>query len=218
MGETAVQTLFLREHNRLVNLLPDTLPEEVKFAIARRVVGATQQVITYEEFLPAFGIELVPYSGYDPTVDPSLTNEFATVGYRAHSMIHGEFEMAADLDNYTESDLAEIEAQGVEVTIDGDEVEFAVPLNIAFGRPQLLQQIGLDAVLLGLASEAQYANDEMIDDQLRSVLFQIPSPNAENPAACLDGGDLPDCYSVVNEQTDNAGCPSQGDLRISRCP
>ena len=222
LGLTAVQTLFLREHNRIVSLLPDSLPEEVKFAISRRVVGATQQFITYEEFLPAFGIELDPYTEYDPIVDPSVTNEFATVGYRAHSMIHGEFEMAADLDNYTEAELAEIEAQGVAVTIDGDEVEFAVPLNIAFGRPQLLQQIGLDAVLLGLASEAQYANDEMIDDQLRSVLFQIPSPDAENPAACLDGVDLPDCYSVVNDlgvldlvRAYDHGIPSYNDLRVA---
>ncbi len=222
LGLTAVQTLFMREHNRIVSLLPDTLPEDVKFAIARRVVGATQQLITYEEFLPAFGLELAPYTGYDPTVDPSVTNEFATVGYRAHSMIHGEFEMTADLENYTESELSEIEAQGVTVIIEGDEVEFAVPLNIAFGRPQLLQQIGLDAVLLGLASEAQYANDEMIDDQLRSVLFQIPSPDAESPAACLDGVDLPDCYSVVNDlgvldlvRAYDHGIPSYNALRVA---
>ncbi len=199
IGLTAVQTLFVREHNRIVGLLPDDMPEEVKFAIARRVVGATQQVITYEEFLPAFGIELDAYTGYDPSVDPSITNEFATVGYRAHSMIHGEFEMAAELADYTSAELATLEAQGIEVEIDGDEVEFAIPLNIAFGRPELLQQIGLDAALLGFASEAQYANDEMIDNQLRSVLFQIPSPDAVNPAACLDGVDLPDCYSLVND-------------------
>ena len=222
LGLTAVQTLFMREHNRIVGLLPDTLPEEVKFAIARRVVGATQQVITYEEFLPAFGIELDPYNGYDPTVDPSLTNEFATVGYRAHSMVHGEFEMAADLADYTASQLAEIEDQGVEVIIEDDEIEFAIPLNIAFGRPQLLPQIGLGAVLLGLSSEAQYANDEMIDDQLRSVLFQIPSPDAEDPAACLDGVDLPDCYSVVNDlgvldlvRAYDHGIPLYNDLRVA---
>ena len=199
LGLTAVHTLFMREHNRIVALLPDDMPEEVKFAIARRVVGATQQYITYEEFLPAFGIKLDRYTGYKSKVDASVTNEFATVGYRAHSMIHGEFEMAAALDDYTSDELAALEAQGIELEIDGDVVEFAIPLNIAFGRPQLLQQIGLNVVLLGLASEAQYANDEMLDDQIRSVLFQIPAPGAEDPAACLDGIDLPDCFSVVND-------------------
>lgn len=222
LGLTAVQTLFLREHNRIVALLPEDMPEEVKFAIARRVVGATQQVITYEEFLPALGIELAPYSGYDATVDASVTNEFATVGYRAHSMIHGEFEMAADLADYSGAELADIGIQGIEIEIDGREVEFAIPLNIAFGRPQLLKQIGLDAALLGFASEAQYANNEMIDNQLRSVLFQIPSPGAENPAACLDGVDLPDCFRLVNDlgvldlmRVYDHGIPAYNDLRVA---
>jgi len=50
---TAVQTLFVREHNRIVAALPDGLPEEEKFDIARRVVAAEQQWITYTELLPA---------------------------------------------------------------------------------------------------------------------------------------------------------------------
>ena len=222
LGLTAVHTLFVREHNRIIGLLPDEMPEEVKFAIARRVVGATQQYITYEEFLPAFGIELDEYTGYDPTVDPSITNEFSTVGYRAHSMIHGEFEMSGSLDDYTSAELAAFEAEGIEVVIDGDEVEFAIPLNVAFGQPELLPQLGLETVLLGLASEPQYSNDETIDNQLRSVLFQIPSPTAENPAACLDGVDLPDCYSVVNDlgvldmlRAYDHGIPSYNALRVA---
>jgi len=222
LGLTAVQTLFAREHNRIVDSLPDTLSEEEKFAIARRVVGATQQYITYEGFLPAFGLDLDRYTGYDETVDPTLTNEFATVGYRAHSIIHGEFEMAAELDNYTTEQLENFEAQGIEVEIDGDEVEFAIALNLAFGQPHLLTEIGLDAVLLGLSSEAQYANDAQIDNQLRSILFQIPSPDSADPAGCLDGEDLPDCYTVVNDlgvldllRSFDHGMPSYNDMRIA---
>jgi len=199
LGLTAVQTLFAREHNRIVAELPEDLPEEVKFAIARRVVGATQQVITYEEFLPAFGVTLESYAGYDPEVDPTISNEFATVGYRAHSMIHGEFEMAADAANYSAEQLQALEEDGIDFTVDGDEVEFAIPLNVAFGRPYLLPELGLPTVLLGLASEPQYANDAMIDNQLRSVLFQIPSPTSQDPMACLDGEELPDCFTVVND-------------------
>ena len=222
LGLTAIQTLFVREHNRIVDQLPSYLPEEVKFAIARRVVGATQQYITYEEFLPAFGVELDRYIGYDPTVDPSVSNEFATVGYRAHSMIHGEFEMAGAVSDYTSRELAAFEALGIEIEIDASEIEFAIPLNIAFGRPQLLQQIGLGTVLTGLGSEAQYSNDETIDNQLRSVLFQIPAPDAENPAACLDGVDLPDCYSLVNDlgvldlvRAYDHGIPNYNALRVA---
>ena len=55
---TATHTLFAREHNRIVALLPNTLSEEDKFQIARRVVIAEQQYITYQEFLPAMGVAL----------------------------------------------------------------------------------------------------------------------------------------------------------------
>ena len=58
---------------------------------------------------------------------------------------------------------------------------------MAFGNPGLLDDIGLGNMLAGLASEAAYANDEQIDNQLRSVLFQIPGPDTENPLDCLDG-------------------------------
>ncbi len=218
----AVQTLFAREHNRIVAELPDDLPEEVKFAIARRVVCATQQVITYEEFLPAFGVELEPYAGYDSEVDPTLSNEFATVGYRAHSMIHGEFEMAADAAVYSAEQLQALADEGIEITVDGDEVAFAIPLNVAFGRPYLLPELGLSTMLLGLASEPQYANDAMIDNQLRSVLFQIPSPTAQDPMACLDGEELPDGFKVVSDlgvmdvlRGYDHGMPSYNGMRVA---
>ncbi len=58
-------------------------------------MSAEQQYITYHEFLPALGVELGAYQGYDPAVDARLSNEIAVVGYRAHSMIHGEIEPSA---------------------------------------------------------------------------------------------------------------------------
>src|SRR5690349_12752444 len=42
--------------------------------------------------------------------------------------------------------------------------------------------------------EQQYNNDETIDNQLRSVLFQIPS--SQNPE-CLNGPTVADCYNTV---------------------
>ena len=93
IGLTATHTLFAREHNRIVGLLPNGLSQEEKFQIARRIVIAEEQYITYQEFLPAMGVALSPYTGYRSNVDTTLSNEFATVGYRAHSQIHGEFEL-----------------------------------------------------------------------------------------------------------------------------
>ena len=193
---TAVQTLFAREHNRIVALLPAELPEADKFEIARRVVGAEQQFITYEEFLPAVGVSLAPASKYDPRRNASVTNQFATVGFRAHSMVHGELESTAAAADYSAEQLAAIEAVGVEVVVAGEELEFVIPLNVAFGNPGLLGLVGLDAVLVGLGAESQYRNDEQIDNQMRSVLFQPPA--ATDPA-CLDGPMLPQCYRLVSD-------------------
>lgn len=199
IGLTAIQTLFVREHNRVVDTLPDDLDEETKFDIARRVVVALQQYITYTEFLPAMGVDLDEYSGYDPTVDPTITNEFATVGYRAHSQVHGEYEAEISLDAISDDGIAALERQGVSVERTDDAVEVAIPLNVAFGNPALLTDLGLGNVLAGLASEAAYANDEQIDNQLRSVLFQIPGPDVENPLDCLDGDEIAGCFTSVND-------------------
>jgi hypothetical protein len=156
-----------------VRSLPATLPTEQRFQIARRVIGAEQQFITYREYLPAVGVKLPGYRGYDPEVNPSLGNEFATVAYRAHSMIHGEFE----------------------VTVAGRTVR--VPLGQAFFNPDILPTLGLGPILAGLADEAQYKNDEQIDDSLRSVLFQVPGPGVADPIACFTTPSTPGCFQGV---------------------
>src|SRR5262245_1064426 len=56
---TAIQTLFAREHNRIAAALPNSLTAEDKFQIARRVVGAEIEYITYNEFLPTMGVKLL---------------------------------------------------------------------------------------------------------------------------------------------------------------
>jgi len=214
---SSTHTLFAREHNRIVSKLPSNLPEELKFQIARRVVGAEQQYITYNEFLPVLGVRLPAYEGYKENVNASLGNEFATVGYRAHSMIHGELEAVGEADDYTAAQLDAIEAKGVEVEVVGDEAEFVIPLNVAFGNPDLLRLVGVGAVLHGLGGEPEYKNDEMIDNQLRSVLFQIPVPGNEG---CLDGPTLPACFKGVQdvgaldvERGRDHGMPLYNDLR-----
>ncbi|HEY7692452.1 MAG TPA: peroxidase family protein [Gaiellaceae bacterium] len=199
IGLTAVHTLFAREHNRIVSLLPRSLPEAAKFGIARRVVGAEQQYITYQEFLPALGIHLPPYRGYDPTVDPSISNEFATVGYRVHSMVHGEFEPEVPASTYTRRQLDAFGAGGVAVEREGGKVKLVAPLGLAYGNPSLLQSIGLGPLLEGLGDERQYRNDEQIDDSMRSVLFQIPKPGARDPTSCGTPIVRPGCFSVVQD-------------------
>jgi hypothetical protein len=194
LGLEATQTLFAREHNRIVGLLPTSLSQEDRFQIARRIVIAEQQYITYNEFLPAMGVALPAYNGYQTGVDSTLTNEFASVGYRAHSQLHGEVELETDAARYSRATVDSLRAQGVEVVIDGDDAELAVPLGVGFFNPDLVEQLQLGPIMDALGEESEYNNDEQIDNQLRSVLFQVPVSG--NPD-CLDGPTLPQCFNGV---------------------
>jgi len=189
-----------REHNRVVAMLPSSLPDEQRFQIARRVVNAEEQYITYDEFLPALGVRLDRYRGYDPTINPGLTNEFAVVGYRAHSMIHGEFEPTVSAGTYSSSQLDAFEAEGIEVeNADAGRITLDIPLTVAFGNPGLLQQVGLAPVLQSLGAEREYRNDEQIDNSLRSVLFQVPKPGLPPDTVCGAPVIDPDCFTGVQD-------------------
>ena len=53
---TSMHAVFVREHNRLVDIIDAQQPElsdEQQYQLARKIVGAEMQIITYEEFLPA---------------------------------------------------------------------------------------------------------------------------------------------------------------------
>jgi peroxidase len=95
-GLTVVHTLFVREHNRLAdrihNLYPELNDEDI-YQLARRIVGAEMQIITYEEYLPAmFGYDLAPDPDdavYDPATNAAITNSFAHAVFRfGHSQIN----------------------------------------------------------------------------------------------------------------------------------
>ena len=195
---TAIHTLFAREHNRIVAALPSYLSADDRFEIARRVVGAEVQWITYTQFLPSLGVRLDPYQGYDTSVNAGLSNEFAVVGYRAHSMIHGEFDATAPIGRYTEGQLAAFEAGGIPVERTATDVTLVIPLSVAFGNPDLLRMVGIGPVLRSLG-ERQYKNDEQIDNTLRSVLFQVPKPGVPDPSVCGTPVVNPDCFSGVSD-------------------
>jgi hypothetical protein len=196
---TAIHTLFAREHNRIVASLPRSLSADARFEIARRIVGAEIQYITYTQFLPALGVQPDPYEGYDPNVDVALSNEFAVVGYRAHSMIHGEFDVKAKAATYPARQLKRFWREGIAAEKEGGMLELTVPLNLAFGNPDLLHAIGLGPMLASLASERQYKNDEQIDNALRSVLFEIPKPGVTDPTACGKPIVNPRCFAGVQD-------------------
>lgn len=86
-----LQTLFVREHNRLVDKFKSIFTdEETLFQETRRVTVAMMQHIIYSEYLPSIlgkcmSKDLtVPsnYYQYDSTLDASTTKEFVTGAFR----------------------------------------------------------------------------------------------------------------------------------------
>ncbi len=217
---TALTTMFAREHNRIVGELPSSLSNEERFQIARRIVGAEEQYITYTEFLPALGVTLSPYGGYDPNVETEVSDEFATVAYRAHSMVNGEEGVEVKASKIKPQALASIEAMGVTVEQASKRMlHLKIPLNVSFFNPTLITDIGLAPILKGLTDEPGYANDEQIDEALRSVLFEIPAAGTE-PASCFGDSSAPGCFSAVEDlgaldvqRGRDHGIPSYNELR-----
>jgi hypothetical protein len=219
---TATHTLFAREHNRIVAQLPASLSEEDKFQIARRIVIAEQQYVTYNEWLPAMGVSLPAYSGYNVGVNPALSNEFATVGYRVHSQIHGEMEIAADASRYTPAQLAAFEAQGIEILQEEDEVELVIPLNRGFFNPDLVPAIGLGPLLSGVGNDPALTtirNTYGID--FRRSLGDLIALNSDVPRADLPGnvffaeGNVPPAGCRVTYRVDSQWGSGSGGFGVT---
>lgn len=176
IGLVAVHTLFVREHNRLaIDLYErlnagetelveqfntfaatsdetdiDVLHDEFIYQTARKVVGAQIQKITYEEFLPILIGEgtLAQYSGYDSTVIPNVSTEFANAAYRlGHTLLSDQLRLLGD------NDLDEIS------------------LADSFFASELVQEEGVDSILHGLILQESQELDNRVVDGVRNFLF-----------------------------------------------
>ena len=157
-GITGLHTIFVREHNRICDRLVKEgfRNDEIIYQMARKEVGALIQAITYQEFLPAVGINLDKYTGYKLNVRPDITNIFATAGYRiGHTMV-------AD-DIFLRNDLCQEVAPGVLDLVD------------VFWTPSAVINYQLEPFLKGFASHTQYETDTRINSVLRNFLFGSPT-------------------------------------------
>ena len=161
VGLTATQTLFVREHNRLANLLKQNnngLDDEHIYQLARKIVGAEIQAITYTEFLPAIMGNTAPSSSdyiYSDFVDATITNSFAAAFFRfGHSMQSPELELVAN--------------NGQKIGSMAVRDAFS---NVAFLKTDPMV---LDLVMKGLASQVSQEVDTMVVDELRHFLFGPP--------------------------------------------
>lgn len=169
LGLLSLQTLFLREHNRLVAEFAaqnPTLDDESLYQMARKVVGALVQNVTVKEYLPSLlgQDKLGPYEGYKPEVDARVSNEFSTAAYRmGHSQVEPIiWREGADGKKIPEGDVAMLNA---------------------FFAPERLSEGGLDPLLRGLVSFTQEPTDEGITSALRNMLFGKPGQGGLDLAA-----------------------------------
>ena len=95
-GLTVYHTIWMREHNRLAEILGNLRPgagDEEIFQEARSIVIAELQMITFNEFLPLILSEeamreLSEDNVYDPTLDATISNSFSTAAFRfGHSQV-----------------------------------------------------------------------------------------------------------------------------------
>ena len=95
---TALQTLFVREHNYQVDQFKKQHPNwtgDQLYQQAKAITTAEIANITYNEFLPhLLGKNAVPaYKGYNPKVNPTITEEFEGAAYRfGHSIVSDEID------------------------------------------------------------------------------------------------------------------------------
>eukprot|EP01083_Nonionella_stella_P042721 115341_1 len=154
---TAIQTLFLREHNRLARYFMKARDlhwehgDEWAFQQARRWNIAQFQNIVLNEYFPFIHREpLSAYRGYNDSVDPGVFLLFSTASYRfGHSGIPDE--------------LLRVGENGEESTIS---------LAEAFANPgEATRDNGIDAFLKGSVHQCHERLDHKVVDGLRNLLF-----------------------------------------------
>nr|XP_012145980.1 PREDICTED: uncharacterized protein LOC100880086 isoform X3 [Megachile rotundata] len=166
---TVMHTMWVREHNRMVEGLRQINPHwdgEKLFQQSRRIVSAMLQHVTYNEFLPRilgwnavtlYGLKLLPqgyYKEYSPTCNPSVLTEFATAAYRiGHSLLRPHLPRMDR--NY----------QGIEPSI---------LLRDGFFDPDMLYQQGMmDELIRGLVATPMETLDQFITGEVTNHLFEI---------------------------------------------
>lgn len=156
---TALHTLFVREHNyqvdRLHALHPDWSGDQL-YQMGKAITTAEMVNITYSEFLPhLLGVNAIPkYQGYNPSVDPRISEEFAGAAFRfGHSIVSDEISATSNWGEFTsEQTLAES----------------------FFEDPSLFEATGADGLLRHLTGDLANPLDTQIVDGLRNLLFDPP--------------------------------------------
>ena len=172
----SVQTILLREHNRLARQLSIINPcwdDERLYQEARKIVGALFQIISYEEYLPVlFGSHfqkyIGPYPGYDSSIDASVSNEFDNAAFRfGHSLVSDAF-----------------------ARLDSDNNPLPIgPLGLRESFGNTLQYFisgGTDPLLRGLLQDRSRAADVFVNRVFTTQLFAPSDSSLGQDISSLD--------------------------------
>jgi hypothetical protein len=188
---TALQTLFVRNHNMIAAELAQQNPanfgftkwtDENLYQEARKLNIAEEQYITYTQYLPdILGPAAPKYTGYNPNVDPAIATEFSTVAFRfGHSLLSNSIQRQDNNGN----NIPDANPDGA-------------PINLAqdFFDPSVINPSGvfdpisghttsdINAILKGDADGDAQAMDALAINEVRNLLFA-------NGAAVDNGQDL----------------------------
>lgn len=156
---TAVQTLFMREHNRVAGVIAAANPQmsdEDIYQRTKQYVTAEIQVITFNEYLPAILGPNAPdsHGHYSPNVNAGIANEFSTGAFRfGHSMLGSDVQFFND---------------------QGQTIFPPISLAHAFSNPNIVKTTGIEPLLKYLASDNCEEIDVKVVDSLRDFLFGPP--------------------------------------------
>jgi peroxidase len=157
---TALQVLFVREHNFQVDQLHKEHPNwsgDKLYDTAKAITTAEMVNITYSEFLPhLLGKDAIaPYHGYDPTVDARISEEFEGAAYRfGHSIVSDEISATSNIGAFTsEQTLAQS----------------------FFESTSTFKATGADGLLRHLSGDLANPLDPHLVDGLRNLLVDPPA-------------------------------------------
>lgn len=188
----AFHTLFVREHNRLCEIEKEKHPgwnDERLYQQARKKLIAYYQKIVFEDWLPALGINLTPYSGYNVEVEPRIANEFSTAAFRmGHTLINSSI---IRMDN------------------EGEEIKSGhISLRDAFFNPLVVEYAGgIDPYFKGMATQVQQEFDCKVIDDVRNFLFGVPGQGGLDLAAININRGRERGISDYNSIRDSLGMP-----------
>jgi len=189
VGLIVIHTLLVREHNWLVDQLvaDGVVGEENLYQQAKAIVEGEIQHITYNEFLPMLlGSEMIDdWGGYNSAVDPRVSTEFSTAGFRVgHTLLSSELER--------------FNADGT-VAPGGH-----LSLADSFFDPQIIKDEGIEPILRGLVIGKSEKIDNFVIDEVRNFLFGEPAP--------VGGFDL---ASLNIQRGRDHGIASYNDVRLA---